>query len=192
MRKGLATELYGAEWTLGTLACSWPGCRPGREGSLLISPLQGWKVAGGGNGVSIGVKAALAWLLLLAVMLVNGAARVLLLQPRLGEDLARQCASLTGVAWVLLVSWLLVRGSPEASTSQLWWVGVGWLAATVAFEVLFGRYLSGMSWDALLADYAILRGRLWALILVSVCLGPRLWGAIGGRRRVGRGASGLI
>jgi hypothetical protein len=139
------------------------------------------RIAGAG-GVSIRVKAVLAWLLLLAVMFVNGAVRVLLLQPWLGEDLARQSASLTGVTLVLLVSWLLVRVSQEASISQLWWVGVGWLAATVAFEVLFGHYLSGMSWDALLADYDVLRGRLWPLVLVSVCFGPRLWGAAVRRR----------
>jgi hypothetical protein len=28
----------------------------------------------------------------------------------------------------------------------------------------------------------ILRGRLWSLILIGVCLGPWLWGAVNGRR----------
>ena len=38
----------------------------------------------------------------------------LALQPQFGEDRARQVASLSGVALVLLVSWLFVRFSPGA------------------------------------------------------------------------------
>jgi hypothetical protein len=128
--------------------------------------------------MSIPAKATLAWLLLFAVMFANGAIRVLVLQPRLGEDGARRVASVSGAALVLIVSWLFVRFSPEARTAQLWGVGVAWLAATVAFEFLFGHFVSGLSWPALFADYDIARGRLWSLILLSVCLGPWLWGTV--------------
>ncbi|HWC29335.1 MAG TPA: hypothetical protein VG845_04550 [Dehalococcoidia bacterium] len=132
--------------------------------------------------MTIPAKATLAWLLLFVVMFANGAIRVLVLQPQLGEDLARQVASLSGVALVLLVSWLFVRASPGARPAQLWWVGVAWFGATVAFEFLFGRFVSGLSWQALLADYNVLRGRFWSLILVSVCLGPWFWGTVSARR----------
>jgi hypothetical protein len=130
--------------------------------------------------VTIPAKAALAWLLLFVVMFTNGAIRVLVLQPRLGEDRARQLASLAGVALVLAVSWLFVRLAPEATPTRLWRVGLAWLGATVAFELLFGRFVSGLSWQALLADYDILRGRLWPLVLVALWLGPRLWGRVRG------------
>jgi hypothetical protein len=127
-------------------------------------------------------KASLAWLLLFVVMFANGAIRVLVLQPRLGEDRARQVASLSGVALVLFVSWLFVRFSPGASSAQLWRVGVAWLIATVAFESLFGRFVSGQSWPVVFEDYDILRGRLWSLILISACFGPWFWGTVCGRR----------
>ena len=64
--------------------------------------------------MTIPAKATLAWLLLFVVMFANGAIRVLILQPQLGEALARQAASLSGVALVLVVSWLFVRVSPQA------------------------------------------------------------------------------
>jgi hypothetical protein len=131
--------------------------------------------------MTIPAKAALTWLILFVVMFANGAIRVLVLQPQLGQALARQVASLSGVALVLLVSWLFVRVSPEARSAQLWCVGVAWFSATVAFEFLFGRFVSGLSWQALLADYNILRGRLWSLILLSVCLGPWFWGTVRAR-----------
>ncbi len=132
--------------------------------------------------MTIPAKATLAWLLLFAVMFANGALRVSVLQPQLGEDLARQVASLSGVVLVLLVSWLFVRACPGARPAHLWWVGVAWFGATVAFEFLFGRFVSGLSWQALLADYNMLRGRFWSLILISVCLGPWFWGAVSARR----------
>jgi hypothetical protein len=133
--------------------------------------------------VSIGAKATIAWLILFVVMFTNGAVRVLVLQPRLGEDLARQVASLTGVILVLLASWLFVRVSPRATSKQFLLVGMGWLGATMAFEFLFGHFVSGQSWSALLADYNIRRGRLWCLIIISVCLGPWFCGALAGRNR---------
>lgn len=132
--------------------------------------------------MSLGARAGLAWLALFVVMFANGAVRVAVLQPHLGEDRARQIASLTGLALVLLLSRLFVRFAPEASMSQLWQVGLAWLAAAMAFEFLFGHFVSGMSWAALLADYNILRGRLWALILVGLCCGPAFWGLLGRRR----------
>lgn len=132
--------------------------------------------------MTLPAKAILAWLLLFVVMFANGAIRVVALQPRLGEDRARQLASLSGLALVLIVSWLFVRLTPEARSSQLRWVGVAWVGATIAFEFLFGHFVSGLGWQALLADYDILRGRLWSLILIGVCLGPWLWGAVRGRR----------
>lgn len=132
--------------------------------------------------MNLPAKATIAWLLLFVVMFANGAIRVLVLQPQLGEDLARQVASLSGVALVLVVSWVFVRASPSANPAQLGWVGVAWLCATVAFEFSFGRFVSGLGWQALLADYNLLRGRLWSLILVSVCLGPWLCGSVRARR----------
>jgi hypothetical protein len=133
--------------------------------------------------VSLAAKAAIGWLLLLAVMFANGAVRAVVLQPRLGEERARQVASLTGAGLVILGARLLLRASPEASPARLWRVGAGWLAATVAFELVFGRFVSGMSWRALLADYDITRGRLWPLVLVSLAVAPRLWGALRGGAR---------
>jgi hypothetical protein len=133
--------------------------------------------------MTIPAKAALGWLLLFVVMFANGTIRVVALQPQLGEERARQVASLSGVVLVLIVSRLFVLHTQEARSSQLLWVGVAWLAGTMAFEFVFGHFVAGLSWSTLLADYDITRGRLWSLILVSVCLGPWFWGAVSGKRR---------
>jgi hypothetical protein len=46
--------------------------------------------------------------------------------------------------------------------------------ATIAFEFLFGHYVMGHSWDSLWADYNVLQGRLWPLVLIVTLFGPML------------------
>jgi hypothetical protein len=128
--------------------------------------------------MTIPAKAAVSWLLLFAFMFANGAARVLALEPHLGEHRARQAASLSGAALVLVVAWFFVRFTGEATTRQLLWVGLAWLLATLAFEFLFGHFVSRLGWSALLADYDITHGRLWPLVLLCVCLGPWFWSVV--------------
>ena len=132
--------------------------------------------------MTLSVKAGLTWLILCVVMFTNGAIRALVLQPRLGEDLARQVASLTGVLFVLLASWLFVRAASETTSRQLLWVGAGWLAATLVFEFSLG-FVSGLGWRTMLAEYNIVRGRLWSLIVLSVFVGPWLCGVVSGRQK---------
>jgi len=118
--------------------------------------------------------ATLAWAGLLVLMVGNGILRVLWLEPRLGPESARRAASVLGIAIVCLVAWLFVRHLTQAEGWTLWAVGGLWLALTVAFELGFGHWVGGISWDDLLADYDLARGRLWPLVLLAVFTGPRM------------------
>ena len=51
-------------------------------------------------------------------------------------------------------------------------LGVFWTALTIAFEFGFGHYVMGHPWERLLADYNILAGRIWVLVLATMLLGP--------------------
>lgn len=125
-------------------------------------------------------SAASSWLLLLAVMFANGVVRVALLQPRLGEETARQAATLAGVALVAACSYFYVRRVATFGSRELLRVGTVWLALTLAFEFGFGR-ASGKGWDELFADYDLARGRLWPLVLLTTLLAPWAWGRALGR-----------
>lgn len=124
----------------------------------------------------LGVSALLTWALLLLAMMANGFVRVLVMEPRLGELLARQVATAFGVAIVIAVAGAFVRRHPEAGARALLEVGALWLLLTVAFELLFGHYVAGASWRDLLHDYNVFEGRFWPLVLFAVVLGPWLWG----------------
>jgi hypothetical protein len=53
-------------------------------------------------------------------------------------------------------------------------VGLLWVVLTVAFEFLAGHYIFGNSWETLLADYNVFRGRVWLLVLLTNLLAPLL------------------
>jgi hypothetical protein len=118
------------------------------------------------------------WLILLVVMFTNGIVRVRVLQPRLGEDTARQVATVTGIALVLALSFLFVRRLDSPTSRELLQIGILWLVLTVAFEFGMG-IVSGASWQTMLADYDLRRGRLWPIALVVILLAPWLWGKAG-------------
>jgi hypothetical protein len=128
--------------------------------------------------MSVLAKAILMWLLLLVVMMGNGVLRVLVLQPRLGESLARQGACLSGIVLILVMTGLFMRRLGPFSRGELLKIGALWLVLTVAFEFLFGRFVTGASWEALLAEYDLTRGRLWPLVLSTTLIAPWLWSVV--------------
>jgi hypothetical protein len=129
------------------------------------------------NGRSI-VSALSLWLLLLVVAVIAGAFRESLLTPRFGGQVAHVVGTLVVAAIMAVIIALYIRRGPPRSLKQRWMLGVFWLALTVSFEFLFGHYVAGRPWEVLLADYNLLQGRIWVLILAVLLLTP----VFGGKR----------
>ena len=128
--------------------------------------------------MSLLAKSLVMWLVLLMAMMCNGLFRGLVLQPRLGEHVARQVASLLGICIILALTAPFVRRLGNPSSPELLGVGLLWLVLTVAFEFLLGHYVSGATWETQLADYNLRRGRLWPLVLLATLLAPWLWSLV--------------
>jgi hypothetical protein len=117
------------------------------------------------------------WFVFLAIAFGNGAAREVFLRPRLGEPKAHVIGTLIAVTLMILVIYAFVqRVHGSSSMTELILIGVLWLVMTVAFEFGFFHYVMGMPWEVLLADYNVLQGRIWVLVLVTVLLGPIIIG----------------
>ncbi len=117
------------------------------------------------------------WLLLFVVAFGLGAVRELLITPAIGEPLAHVVGTLAFVAVLLGIAVAFVRRiRPRCSLTDLWLVGLLWLALTLAFEFLFFHYAAGKSWEVLLADYNVLQGRIWVLVPLTELVGPPLIG----------------
>lgn len=124
------------------------------------------------------VPALGVWVLLAAVAILNGIFRGLVLEPALGADVAHVVDSLlVAIPAFWLVVYLYFRYSDvEHTRLELTAIGVLWVGLTVAFEFLFGHYVMGHPWARLLADYDLLAGRVWALVLFAVLVAPLLFG----------------
>ena len=121
-------------------------------------------------------RAVAVWCLLLALAVVNGAARDAWLVPRLGETAGRAVSSLLLSLLILAATWLTIRWIGPRTGGQALGVGGLWLALTLAFEFGAGRYGFGRSWGELLADYDLTRGRIWIAVLIVTLFAP-LWTA---------------
>lgn len=124
------------------------------------------------------VAALGGWVVLAVVGVLNGIVRGAVLQPILGVYPAHVVGTLvTGIPASLVVIYLYFeRVEVEHTRTELVAVGALWVAMTVAFEFLFGHYVMGYPWSVLLADYNLLAGRLWSLVLVALFVGPLLFG----------------
>ncbi|MBE9171470.1 hypothetical protein IQ238_29620 [Pleurocapsales cyanobacterium LEGE 06147] len=114
----------------------------------------------------------LAWIPMMFIGIINGIIREVTYGKYLGELLAHQVSTVTGVLLLGLYIWALTRFWRFESSRQALVVGLIWLGLTVAFEFLFGHYIAGQSWSRLLRDYNILAGRVWIAILIWIAIAP--------------------
>ena len=117
-------------------------------------------------------KYLLAWLPMIAIAIGNGVLRQRWYGKHVEELAAHQISTAVAIALFGIYIWLVVRALRPASGRQAILIGLVWLALTVAFEFLFGHYVVGHSWRALLHDYDLLAGRLWVLVLAWLAIAP--------------------
>jgi hypothetical protein len=117
----------------------------------------------------------LVWLLMPVIGIVNGTLRVLLYQDTLGDASAHQLSCLTGILLFALYIWFVSSRWPFTSGKQALIVGLTWMALTIAFEFGIGLFVLGQPLSALLADYNVLAGRFWPLVLLTIGFAPYLF-----------------
>lgn len=125
------------------------------------------------------VSALAIWLLFVVLAIINGVIRNAVYAPRMGEWEGHVVSTIIAICYTVLVVYLFLAYTPAAYTrTDLILIGILWLSMTVAFEFLFGHYVVGHSWERLLADYNILEGRVWLLLLLTVVLSPYVIGVL--------------
>jgi hypothetical protein len=117
-------------------------------------------------------KYLLAWLPMIPIAIGNGVLRQRWYGKHVEDLAAHQISTAFAIVLFGIYIWLVVRALRPASGRQAILIGLVWLALTVAFEFLFGHYVVGHSWRALLNDYDLLAGRLWVLVLAWLALAP--------------------
>jgi hypothetical protein len=119
-------------------------------------------------------RAFLVWIGLMFLAIGNGFLRESALVPAMGVGRAHVLSTILLCLLILVLTWLAIPWiAPESNRTALL-VGGFWLGLTLAFEFGFGRAVARKSWDELLTDYDLSRGRIWPLVLVATLTAPWL------------------
>lgn len=143
---------------------------------------QGHKAVATKEGTLSGivVRALAVWLVLICAEILHGIARGIFLVPHVGEFRSNQIGVLTGSVIILVIAVIFVRWIRAFRTSTLLAVGVLWLGLTLGFEILFGRFVMGASWERLAADYNVVEGGLLPFGMAILLLSPLIAGKMRG------------
>ncbi|MEW6378856.1 MAG: hypothetical protein AB1611_04535 [bacterium] len=114
------------------------------------------------------------WFILLILTVMFGAFREAFFIPYTGMNgtVARAILLPVAIAYTLIVTYLFLKRAKGYTQKDTVILGLMWLVLTIGFEFLFGHYIMGHPWEALLADYNILAGRTWGLFLVTIAVAP--------------------
>ncbi len=131
------------------------------------------------RGTMIFLYALGIWFILVIAAILNGEFRNSFITPKVGEHAGHVISTITFIGIILVVTYLFISNLKIGYTNtDLFLVGVFWLILTILFEFVFGHYVVGHSWDKLFADYNILKGRVWRLVLLTTFIAPLVVGTI--------------
>lgn len=122
--------------------------------------------------LSILLHAFEIWLLISVAETLHGVARIVIIQPMVGDFRARQIAVLTGSLIILGIALFFRNWIPLTARSDAARVGAVWVGLTIAFEVVLGRFVMDLSWARIMEDYNILDGGLMVFGLLVMFTSP--------------------
>jgi hypothetical protein len=118
------------------------------------------------------IRAVLVWVGLLMVAILNGGFREAVLAPRLGRSVAHGVSTVMLSLFIVALGWVTTPWVGPKSLQDAWMIGSAWVVLTLAFEFLGGHFIFGKPWQTLLADYNLLAGRIWVMVLIVTLMTP--------------------
>ncbi len=117
-------------------------------------------------------RSVLVWLVIMVLAIVNGGFRQVVLVPALGERAGHVLSTILLSIVVMVAAWISLPWLRPLTPMDAWRIGLLWVGLTLAFEFLVGHFLFRTSWEQLVADYNVARGRVWVLVPITTLLAP--------------------
>jgi len=117
----------------------------------------------------------IAWIGLVVIAIINGTLREILYSQYMDGLSAHQLSTVIGIIAFGIYIWILSKIWPIESSRQAISIGIAWLVMTILFEFVFGHYVMGNSWNKLFADYNIIHGRVWIVVLIWTAIAPYIF-----------------
>ena len=119
------------------------------------------------------------WVIFGILAIINGNIRKKFYAAKVGEYPGHVISTIIAICFVVVGTYLFLRFMKiDYNSIALLLIGGFWVILTVLFEFVFGHYVLGNPWQKLLADYNILKGRLWSLFLLTELISPLLIGLL--------------
>jgi hypothetical protein len=120
------------------------------------------------------LKAAVLWLGILVLAILNGILREKLLVPALGGFTGLVASGSILCVCIFLVAFAAVPWYGRLALRQWLLVGLFWLLLTLVFEFSFGRLAQQKTWAELLEAYTFRGANIWPIVLVTTFVSPWL------------------
>ena len=113
------------------------------------------------------------WFLFMILAIINAGLRNSVFKPKFGDLVAHQISTIIFILLILFITYSVFRFSNiELSNTETILIVAIWLISTIIFEFIAGYFVFGNSWEKLFADYNILRGKIWSLVLITLLFAP--------------------
>jgi len=104
--------------------------------------------------------------------IVNGSVREFLLKNYFEDAIANRVSVFSLIILIFIYGLVIRKKINIDSGSDAFKCSIIWIGLTLCFEFGFGHFVFDKSYDTLLADYNVLEGRLWPLVLIFTGLMP--------------------
>ena len=105
---------------------------------------------------------------------LHGIARITLVVPRIGKELANRLSVVSGTLLALVICWMLVPSIGLQSTSAHLLLGLGLSAFMAGFDVAIGKLLMRKSWAKVWPDFDPRSGNYLLFGLIALAFIPVL------------------
>ena len=112
------------------------------------------------------------WVAFLVIAIINGGIREKIIEKHIGELPAHIFSTVLFSVLIFIVTAIFINYKNITDSKVLLLTGLVWVVLTISFEFIFFHYIGGKPWSQLLADYNIMKGRIFPLVLIATLLSP--------------------
>ena len=122
------------------------------------------------------LKAFVIWIGIACAETLHGILRARLLNPRVGDRVARRIAVFSGSAIILAIGWISLPWIGPANMTDSLKVGALWLVLMSCYDIGLARFVFRMPYSLVAADFDIRKGNLLGVGMMILFATPILIG----------------
>ena len=119
------------------------------------------------------IKSILIWSLMIPLAILNGALRVGLIEPIIGEIYANPISCVILCLLIFIVSFIFIPKLGNGIKVVYIKIGILWVLLTIIFETILGLFMGNTINEVIMA-YNIATGNFWLIVVIFIGFAPLL------------------